>query len=109
MKTRMWFAMAGAENFKITKGEDELTEYQWVPPGRERSFLHFLFCRTCGVRIYGWGDDPSFGGKFHAVALAALDDASADTLAAAPIKYVDGRHDRFDAEPACCDPRCSSG
>ena len=40
-----------------------------------------------------------FGGKFYFVSVASLDDADLDELAAAPIRYVDGWHDRFDQPP----------
>ena len=98
-KTRMWFAVAGADDFEMLEGVDSLTEYQWVAPEREGSFLHFQFCEHCGVRLYAWADDPETG-RFHAVVLASLDDVDADTLAGAPIKRIDGRHDRFEAAPA---------
>jgi hypothetical protein len=99
-KSRLWFTIIGDDAFEITTGRDALTDYRWVPPAQDAAFLHFMFCSQCGIRIHGWGDDASFGGKFHAVNLAALDDADAEVLAAAPISYVDGRHDRFTEPPA---------
>ena len=38
------------------------------------------------------------GGKFYALAVAAIDDADADELAGS-IRYVDGKHDRYDRTP----------
>jgi hypothetical protein len=38
------------------------------------------------------------GGAFYFIAVASLDDVDADELAAS-IRYVDGRHDRFDRQP----------
>jgi hypothetical protein len=35
----------------------------------------------------------------YAIAVATLDDVDAEELAAAPLKFVDGRHDKFDKAP----------
>jgi hypothetical protein len=40
------------------------------------------------------------GGRFFAIAVATLDDVDPDELAAAPLKFIDNRHDRFDQAPA---------
>jgi hypothetical protein len=39
------------------------------------------------------------GGAFYAVQVSLLDGLDPDELAAAPIRYIDGRHDRFDRPP----------
>ena len=39
------------------------------------------------------------GGAFYAVQVSLLDDLDPNELAAAPVRYVDGRHDRFDRAP----------
>ena len=39
------------------------------------------------------------GGAFYAVQVSLLDDLDPDDLTAASIRYVDGRHDRFDRPP----------
>jgi hypothetical protein len=100
-KTRFWFAIVPAGDFKIEKGEDRLADYTWIPPGKSKANLHYRFCETCGVRVFGQGDNASAGGKFYAVAIAALDDIEqdADQLAKS-IKYVDGRHDDYGHTPA---------
>ncbi|QWP75848.1 GFA family protein [Lysobacter sp. K5869] len=99
-KHRNWFAFVPAAQMRIIDGEATQTEYQWVPPGRPHAFLHHFFCATCGSRTYAWGEHESMGGKFYAMNLALLDDASNDELAQAPITYRDGRIDRFDQPPA---------
>lgn len=45
------------------------------------------------------GELEVLGGAFYAVQVSLLDDLDPDELAAAPIRYVDGRHDRFDRPP----------
>jgi len=56
-----------------------------------------VFCKRCAGGIYAWGDFGS--GKFDAVQVTALDDLDPDELAAAPLKYEDGLHDRWDRVP----------
>lgn len=98
-KARAWFALVKAPQFRLLAGADALTEYQWTPPSKPAPFLHYTFCSRCGIRCFGWGEHESFGGKFYFVSIAALDDVDTDELAAAPIRYADGRHDRFNQAP----------
>lgn len=96
-KTRAWFAIVKADHFKLVSGEEAMADYQWSPPGREPN-LHYRFCKTCGVRAFAQGEQKELGGIFYAVAIAALDDAAPDDLAAT-LKFVDGRHDHYDKTP----------
>ena len=99
-KARAWFTFAkGAEHFRLTEGADALTHYRWTAEGKPHPFLTYAFCRTCGVRIFARGEMESLGGTFHAVPVPTIDNATPDELAAAPIKYVDGRHDSYDQSP----------
>lgn len=52
------------------------------------------------VRAASHRDAEFMGGRFFALAVATLDDVDADELAAAPLKFIDNRHDRFDRAPA---------
>ena len=99
-KSRAWFSFVPGSRFQLLQGADALTEYRWTPPAKPEPFLHFFFCKTCGVRTHARGEHESFGGVFNAVAIATLDNADADELAAAPVNYIDGKHDRFDQKPA---------
>ena len=94
-KTRSWLAVVKPDAFRLLAGESELTDYQC---GKKTS--HHLFCRRCGVSSFEWGKDENLGGKFYAVKVACLDDATVDELVNAPITYVDGRHDNYKAAPA---------
>jgi hypothetical protein len=98
-KARAWFVLVKPDRFRLLAGAEAQGEYQWTPPGRSNPILHYLFCKTCGVRAFGWGETKSLGGKWYFVSVASLDDADPDELAAAPIRYADGRHDRFN-QPA---------
>ena len=98
-KARAWFVFVPATKLRMIQGESNLADYQWTPPNRPSPHLHYRFCKTCGIRLFGEGNLEALGGPFRAVAVAVLEDADADTLATS-IKYVDGRNDRFDQEPA---------
>ena len=98
-KARAWFAIAGGDDHVLTHGAEDLGRYAWVPPGKGRSILAYRFCRRCGVRVYAEGELESLGGRFHAVHIPALDDASRDELAEAPLFFNDMLHDAPDRTP----------
>jgi hypothetical protein len=91
-KSRMWGAIIGPDAFRLLSGNDALMDYQ---PNR----YHQLFCRHCGIRSFGWGEEPSLGGKFYAVRVACLDDVDVDDLVSAPVRYFDGHHDIWHTPP----------
>jgi hypothetical protein len=93
-KTRFWPAVIAASAFRLLAGEGELTEYLF----NTRKNRH-LFCRHCGVRAFGIGRSPA-GDTVYGVNVTCLDDVTPEELVAAPITYVDGRHDRWYAPPA---------
>jgi hypothetical protein len=64
------------------------------------SFLPLFFCSRHRVRPFTKGGPlAEFGGEFHAVNIACLDDATVEELALAPIQYVDGRKDDWKSTP----------
>jgi hypothetical protein len=97
-KARAWFRPVPAKDFRLLSGEQMLADYHWLPPGRSESNLHYRFCKRCGVRAFAQGHWEALGGEFFAIAIATLDNADPDELARS-IKYLDGRHDRFDQKP----------
>lgn len=99
-KARTWFAAVGGDELTVHKGEDNLADYSWTPPGGKKVNLHYRFCKTCGIRAFATGEEEALGGTFHAVAIGALDDVepNADQLARS-IHYVDGRHDDYHEPP----------
>ncbi len=99
-KARFWLTIVKPEAFRLLRGDDALTDYQHAPPQKPAPFLHFYFCRVCGVRPFTKGGFlPSLGSEFYAINVATLDLPDAE-LAAIPIRYVDGRHDDWSRPPA---------
>jgi hypothetical protein len=84
-RTRFWPAVAKPEGFRLLAGESELTRYVFNTKKNE----HF-FCRHCGVRPFGVGNDTPIG-KMIGVNLGCLDDVSDEELSRLSITYVDGR------------------
>ncbi|MGN6529124.1 MAG: GFA family protein [Burkholderiaceae bacterium] len=98
-KARAWFGFTSGEHFRLVQGEDALSHYRWTPPGRTEPGLDYAFCSHCGIRLYATGDAPQMGGRFYAIHMPTLDDVDPEALAAAPLHYRDGAHDRFDRAP----------
>lgn len=93
-KTRAWLVGIGGEDFRLLKGEDALSDYQFGSKN-----IHHLFCKHCGVKSFGRGTGQ--GGKpMVAVMLSTVDDLSDADLASLQVMYVDGRNDNFGAAPA---------
>jgi hypothetical protein len=100
-KARFWFQFAHEGDFRLLQGREVLVDFQRTTAARPEPFLHFWFCGKCGVRAFSEGPkSEALGPAFHAVNLGCLDDATDEELSAAPIHYVDGRHDQFDRAPA---------
>src|SRR5262245_15437465 len=98
-RARFWFALVKAEDVRVPAAADALADYQHAPPGKQ-PFLHFHFCKTCGMRPFTKGGVlAALGSEFYAVNVACLD-ASDEELASVPIHYADGRHDAWDRTPA---------
>ena len=70
------------ENFRLTRGEDQLAEYRF----NKKQIAH-LFCRTCGVQPFGYGETPD-GAQMAAINVRCLDGVDLKALTPKP---VDGR------------------
>jgi hypothetical protein len=93
-KSRFWKKVIPARDFRLLQGEDALSEYRF---GGD-NIVH-RFCHRCGVKVFGQGHHDEIG-AFIGVNVACLDDATPEELAAAPIKYEDGRNNKWESAPA---------
>jgi hypothetical protein len=69
-------------NFKLLKGEDAMTEYQF-----NRHNIHHLFCSTCGIQSFARGKRPD-GTEMIAINARCVDGIDLDRLT---VKKIDGR------------------
>ncbi|GGX80738.1 aldehyde-activating protein [Litchfieldella qijiaojingensis] len=92
-RNRFWVAVAKPEGFRILTGESELTKYVF---GSRKN--HHFFCKHCGVRVFGIGNDTPIG-KMYGINIGCLEGVTEEELSRIPITYVDGMHDRWDAAP----------
>ena len=94
-KSRNWSATIKPQAFRLLAGEDALSDYQF-----NTHSTHHLFCRHCGIRSFGRGYVEQIGGHHVSVQLASLDNATPEELIDAPVKYANGRDNRWWDEPA---------
>ena len=92
-RTRFWPAIAMPENFRLQSGESELTKYVF----NTKKNFHF-FCRHCGVRAFGVGNETPVG-KMFGVNLGCLEDVTDEEFSKIPVTYVDGRNDDWPKPP----------
>jgi hypothetical protein len=99
-KARAWFLFVKGGDFRLLAGEDALSSYQWVPPGRAQAGLTYRFCSRCGIRLYATGELAQLGGRFYALHVPTLDDIDREELVNAPLNFIDNAHDRMFQAPA---------
>ena len=90
-RTRFWPAVARDAGFRLLSGQEMLTQYLFNTRRNEH-----WFCRVCGVRAFGVGNDTPIG-RMIGVNLGCLEGVTEEELARLPITYVDGMNDRLDA------------
>ena len=93
-RTRFWPAIVMPPGFRLLAGEGDLTQYRFNT-GKN----HHYFCKHCGVRAFGIGNNTPVG-TMYGVNLMCLEDVSDEELAQVPITYVDGLHNSWDKTPA---------
>jgi hypothetical protein len=94
-KTRNWNAIIKPAAFRLICGEDAVSDYRF---GSKQG--SHLFCRTCGVRTFGRGHLEQIGGDYVSVKLASLDDVDPRELIDAPVRYLNGRDNKWWEPPA---------
>ncbi|HEX4970976.1 MAG TPA: GFA family protein [Steroidobacteraceae bacterium] len=94
-KSRAWLVGIGSDDFRLLKGQEMLSDYQF-----NRKSIHHLFCRNCGVKSFGRSNVGPDGKGMVAIMLGCIDNITDAELAALPIMYVDGRNDDMKKAPA---------
>jgi hypothetical protein len=94
-KTRNWNVIVKPNAFRLLAGKSDLTDYQF-----NTKSSHSLFCRRCGVRSFERGHLEQIGGDYVSIKLAALDNVDPKELIDAPVKYADGRNNKWWETPA---------
>jgi hypothetical protein len=95
-KVRNWSIGLKPAQVRVVEGQSEIADYAFRPGAKN---FH-SFCKHCGVRLFTHGDVPEIGGAYVSVMLSVLDDLPASELAAAPVRYMNGRDDDWFHEPA---------
>ena len=67
-------AFAPASNFRLQKGEEDLSDYRF-----HTKKIQHLFCKHCGIRSFGRGTAPD-GSTMVAVNLRCLDGLDLDAV-----------------------------
>ncbi|GAB3412738.1 GFA family protein [Massilia agilis] len=91
-KMRWWAAVVAPGAFRLSSAAQP-GEYRFLT----RRDGHY-FCKKCGIHTHSTGESPRMG-PFVAVAVACLDDATPEELIAAPVRWLDGRNEIWDAAP----------
>ena len=92
-KLRAWTVIVKPQAVRLLAGESELSSYEWGAKISSR-----MFCKHCGVHIFGRGYLEEVGGDFCSVNVAVLDlePAVLDTI---PVRYFDGLHNNWMSTP----------
>ena len=93
-RNRFWAAVVPPKAVRVLEGKAELTQYLFNSMQNEHRF-----CRTCGVRPYGIGRNAE-DMEVYGVNIGCLEGVSPEELAAAPIRYCDGKNDNWQNPPA---------
>ena len=94
-KTRNWNAIIKPAAFRLIAGEDAVNDYRFA----SKQGSH-LFCKTCGVRTFERGHVKEIGGDYVSIKLASLDDVDLKELIEAPVRYANGRDNKWWEPPA---------
>lgn len=94
-KTRLWKTeMLKPSAFTLLQGSEALSEYRFG----SRRVAH-MFCRHCGIKMFGHGEKRFFPQEFYVVNLATVDNLTDAQRAALPVVTQDGEHGDYEAQP----------
>ena len=94
-KTRNWNVIIKPEAFRLLSGQDATSEYRF---GSKQG--QHLFCKTCGVRSFERGHVKEIGGDYVSIKLASLDGVDLTELIESPVRYANGRDNKWWEPPA---------
>jgi hypothetical protein len=92
-KLRAWSIIVKPAAVRVLAGERDLSVYEWGAKISKR-----MFCKHCGVHVFGRGYLVEVGGDFCSVNVAVLDLQPA-VLEQVPIRYYDGLHNNWLSTP----------
>jgi hypothetical protein len=92
-KLRAWTAIVKPQAFRLIAGEADLSSYEWGAKVSKR-----MFCKHCGVHVFGRGHIEEIGGDFCGinVAVLELEPAALDTI---PVRHMDGLNNDWMSTP----------
>jgi len=93
-KRRAWGVVIKPDAFRLLRGADQLSDYQFGTLSG-----HHRFCSNCGCAPFGDGHVEEIGGDFVSVQIACLDELSPEELEAIPVNYADGRNNAWWERP----------
>jgi len=94
-KTRNWSVIVKPDAFRHVSGDEALSDYRF---GTKQG-AH-LFCKHCGVRTFERGHVKEIGGDYVSIKVASLDDVDPRELVAAPVRFANGRENKWWEPPA---------
>ena len=94
-KTRNWSVIVKPDAFRQISGDEAVSDYRF---GTKQG-AH-LFCKHCGVRTFERGHVKEIGGDYVSIKVASLDDVDPRELVAAPVRFANGRENKWWEPPA---------
>lgn len=89
-KTRNWNVIIKPDAFRQVSGDEALSDYRFG----SKQGAH-LFCKHCGIRTFERGHVKEIGGDYVSIKVASLDDVDPRELAAAPVRFANGRENKW--------------
>ena len=89
-RNRFWAAVAQPGSFELLAGQEQLTQYLF---GSKRN--EHWFCKHCGVRTFGVGNDTPIG-KMYGINVGCIEGLGDEEMARIPVTYIDGLHGRME-------------